>query len=129
MLIFYAWAAIVSLSFLLMYIGTQYQWPGDYILGVAFGVVGVAACPVVTLLPSRRIVPALFRPAAHQRDRRMTSAPSSSSVILRTTLVWSAVITGILAVIGATVGYLVAGPTGLASALVGVRCSPASSSG
>jgi hypothetical protein len=36
------------------------------------------------------------------------------------TLVWSAVITGILAVVGAVIGYLVAGPTGLASALVGV---------
>jgi hypothetical protein len=34
--------------------------------------------------------------------------------------VWSAAITGILAVIGAVIGYLVAGWTGLASALVGV---------
>jgi hypothetical protein len=50
----------------------------------------------------------------------MTSPRSSSSVILRMTLVWSAVITGILAVVGAVIGYLVAGPTGLASALVGV---------
>jgi hypothetical protein len=50
----------------------------------------------------------------------MTSPRSSSSVILRTTLVWSAVITGILAVVGAVIGYLLAGPTGLASALVGV---------
>jgi len=53
-LIFYAWTAIVSLAFLLMYIGTQEEWPGDYLLGVAFGIVGVAACLVVTLLPSRR---------------------------------------------------------------------------
>ena len=50
----------------------------------------------------------------------MTSPRSSSSVILRMTLVWSAVITGILAIFGAVIGYLVAGPTGLASALVGV---------
>ncbi len=50
----------------------------------------------------------------------MTSASSSSSVILRMTLVWGAVITGILALIGAVIGFLVAGPTGLASALVGV---------
>ena len=50
----------------------------------------------------------------------MTSASTYGSVILRMTLVWSAVITGILALIGAVVGYLVAGPTGLASALVGV---------
>lgn len=53
-LIFYAWTAIVSLSFLLMYIGTQFQWPGDYLLGVAFGVVGVTACLIVTFIPSRR---------------------------------------------------------------------------
>ena len=50
----------------------------------------------------------------------MTSASTYGSVILRMTLVWSAVITGILAVVGAVIGYLVAGPTGLASALVGV---------
>jgi len=53
-LIFYAWTAIVSLAFLLMYIGTQSEWPGDYLIGVAFGLVGVAACLVVTFLPSRR---------------------------------------------------------------------------
>jgi hypothetical protein len=50
----------------------------------------------------------------------MTSPRSSSSAILRMTLVWSAVITGILAIVGAVIGYLIAGPTGLASALVGV---------
>ena len=53
-LIFYAWTAVVSLAFLLMYIGTAQEWPGDYLLGVVFGVVGVVACLVVTLLPSRR---------------------------------------------------------------------------
>ncbi|WP_404432041.1 undecaprenyl/decaprenyl-phosphate alpha-N-acetylglucosaminyl 1-phosphate transferase [Microbacterium lacus] len=53
-LIFYAWTAVVSLSFLLMYIGTQSDWPGEYLLGVAFGVVGVAVCLVLTFLPSRR---------------------------------------------------------------------------
>lgn len=52
-LIFYAWTAIISLTFLLMYIGTSQEWPGDYRLGLAFGVVGVVACTVVTLLPSR----------------------------------------------------------------------------
>lgn len=52
----------------------------------------------------------------------MTSSPSRSysSVVLRTTLVWSAIITGILAVLGSIIGYLVAGMTGLVSALVGV---------
>lgn len=53
-LIFYSWTAVVSFSFLLMYLGTQQEWPGDYLIGVAFGVVGVAACLVLTLLPSRR---------------------------------------------------------------------------
>ncbi len=53
-LIFYAWTAVVSFSFLLMYIGTQEEWPGDYLLGAAFGVVGAAACLVLTFLPSRR---------------------------------------------------------------------------
>lgn len=53
-LIFYAWTAIVGLSVLLMYIGTQREWPGDYLIGVAYGVVGAAACLVVTLMPSRR---------------------------------------------------------------------------
>ncbi len=51
-LIFYAWTAIVSLAFLLMYIGTEYEWPGDYLFGVLFGLVGVAACLFVTFLPS-----------------------------------------------------------------------------
>ncbi len=53
-LIFYAWTAIVSLAVLLMYIGTTADWPGQYILGLVFGVVGAAACLVVTFLPSRR---------------------------------------------------------------------------
>lgn len=57
-LIFYAWTAVVSLSFLLMYIGTQYDWPGEYLLGVAFGVLGVVTCLVLTFLPSRRRTPA-----------------------------------------------------------------------
>ncbi len=51
-LIFYAWTAVVGLAVLLMYIGTQEDWPGEYLIGVAFGVVGVAACLAVTLLPS-----------------------------------------------------------------------------
>ena len=53
-LIFYAWTALVSLSVLLMYIGTTLQWPGDYLFGVLYGVVGIAACLVVTFIPSRR---------------------------------------------------------------------------
>ena len=44
----------------------------------------------------------------------------SSTPILRTTLVWSAIATALLAVLGSVVGYLVAGPAGLWSALAGV---------
>jgi UDP-GlcNAc:undecaprenyl-phosphate GlcNAc-1-phosphate transferase len=38
-----------------MYIGTQREWPGDYLIGIAYGLVGAAACLVVTLMPSRRV--------------------------------------------------------------------------
>jgi UDP-GlcNAc:undecaprenyl-phosphate GlcNAc-1-phosphate transferase len=51
-LIFYSWTAVVSLAFLLMYIGTQQSWPGDYLFGILFGAVGVVACAVLTVLPS-----------------------------------------------------------------------------
>ena len=53
-LIFYAWTAIISLAFLLMYVGAREDWPGQYLPGVAFGIIGAAACLVVTLLPDRR---------------------------------------------------------------------------
>ena len=53
-LIFYAWTAVVGLTFLLMYVGTQMSWPGDYLLGLVFGALGIVACLVITLLPSRR---------------------------------------------------------------------------
>ena len=46
-LIFYAWTAVVSLAFLLMYIGTAQEWPGDYLLGVVFGAVGRFWRPVI----------------------------------------------------------------------------------
>jgi UDP-GlcNAc:undecaprenyl-phosphate GlcNAc-1-phosphate transferase len=52
-LIFYAWTTVVSLSVLLMYIGTTAGWPGLYWPGFVFFVIGAAACLVVTL-PSRR---------------------------------------------------------------------------
>ncbi|MCP2637383.1 hypothetical protein K0817_012530 [Microbacterium sp. HD4P20] len=50
----------------------------------------------------------------------MTPNTVSSTPILRTVLVWSGTVTAVLAVVGAVVGYLVAGSTGLWSALVGV---------
>nr|WP_241739950.1 MULTISPECIES: MraY family glycosyltransferase [Microbacterium] len=52
-LIFYAWATIVSLSVLIMYIGTTADWPGLYWPGVVYLAIGVVACLVVTLTPSR----------------------------------------------------------------------------
>lgn len=62
-LIFYSWTTVVSLSVLLMYIGTTAAWPGDYLLGLGFLVLGVAACLVVTFIPAR---PA--RPTASQKE-------------------------------------------------------------
>jgi hypothetical protein len=50
----------------------------------------------------------------------MTPSPVSSTPILRTTLIWAGVVTGILAVIAGVVGYLVAGTSGLWSGLAGV---------
>lgn len=50
----------------------------------------------------------------------MSSTTVSSTPILRTTLIWASVVTGILAIAGAVIGYAVAGTTGLWSALVGV---------
>jgi len=50
----------------------------------------------------------------------MTRSTVSSNPVLRTTLLWSAAATAVLAVAGAVVGYLVAGAPGLWSALVAV---------
>ncbi|MCR2801596.1 hypothetical protein QNO21_03580 [Microbacterium sp. zg-Y818] len=50
----------------------------------------------------------------------MTPNPVSSTPVLRTTLLWSAAVTAILAVIGAVAGYAAGGVEGLWSALVGV---------
>ena len=57
-LIFYAWTAIISFAVLLMYVGAREDWPGQYLPGVAFGVVGTVACLVITLMPTRRKKPA-----------------------------------------------------------------------
>jgi UDP-GlcNAc:undecaprenyl-phosphate GlcNAc-1-phosphate transferase len=54
-LIFFAWSAIISLGVLLMYIGTTADWPGLYLPGVGYLVLGAAACLTVTLLPARPI--------------------------------------------------------------------------
>lgn len=52
----------------------------------------------------------------------MTTATGSSpsSVILRLSLLWGAAVTAALAVVGSIAGALIAGPRGVASALVGV---------
>jgi len=47
-------------------------------------------------------------------------SPVTSTPVLRATLIWSGVVTAGLAVIGAVVGWLVAGADGLFSALAGV---------
>jgi len=50
----------------------------------------------------------------------MSSQSLSSNRILRTTLLWSAAVTALLAVVGAIVGYAVAGMAGLWSALIAI---------
>lgn len=57
-LIFYAWTAVISLAVLLMYVGAREDWPGQYLPGVGFGLVGIVACLLITLLPTRRRKPA-----------------------------------------------------------------------
>ncbi|GGH49124.1 MraY family glycosyltransferase [Microbacterium album] len=52
-LIFYAWTSVTGLAVLLMYLATREDWFGQYWIGVVFGIVGVAACLVLTFLPSR----------------------------------------------------------------------------
>ena len=51
---------------------------------------------------------------------RRTPKEVSSNPLLRTTLIWSAVVTAGLAIVGAIIGYAVAGTSGLWSALVAV---------
>ncbi|UYO98281.1 undecaprenyl/decaprenyl-phosphate alpha-N-acetylglucosaminyl 1-phosphate transferase [Microbacterium sp. M28] len=74
-LIFYAWTAVISLALLLMYIGTREDWPGQYWIGAIFGAIGVAACLVVTLLPTRRT----SATAAPIESPTSTSAPAEAS--------------------------------------------------
>ena len=50
----------------------------------------------------------------------MSPSPVSSTPILRTTLLWSAAVTALLAIAGAIIGYAAAGAPGLWSALSGV---------
>ncbi|AZH78241.1 MULTISPECIES: hypothetical protein [Microbacterium] len=50
----------------------------------------------------------------------MSPSPVSSTPILRRTLIWSAVATGVLAVVAGGVGFLVAQGEGLVSGLLGV---------
>lgn len=71
-LIFYAWTAVVSLSVLLMYIGTTARWPGLYWPGVGFFLLGAAACLVVTLLPSRGLPRRSARARTPAPERKST---------------------------------------------------------
>lgn len=49
--------------------------------------------------------------------------PLSSTPVLRTALVWGGIVTAVLLVLGAVVGFLVGGGGGLGSALTGVAVS------
>ncbi|HPT95689.1 MAG TPA: hypothetical protein PLA13_03320 [Microbacteriaceae bacterium] len=51
---------------------------------------------------------------------RQSPVEVSSSPILRAVLKWGGIVMGALAVLGAVIGYLVDGPNGLWSALVGI---------
>jgi UDP-GlcNAc:undecaprenyl-phosphate/decaprenyl-phosphate GlcNAc-1-phosphate transferase len=53
-LIFYAWTAVIGISILLMYVATSQDWFGQYWIGVVFGLIGIAACLVLTLTPTHR---------------------------------------------------------------------------
>ena len=48
------------------------------------------------------------------------STKHSSTVILRSSLIWSGLVLAALAVVGALIGFHVAGPSGLVSALIGI---------
>ncbi len=50
----------------------------------------------------------------------MSTASASSSPVLRAILRWSLLVTAVLAVVGAVIGFVVAGTLGLISALMGV---------
>ncbi|WP_435526214.1 hypothetical protein [Microbacterium elymi] len=49
-----------------------------------------------------------------------SGSPVTSTPVLRAVLIWSAVVTAVLAVIGAVIGFIVAGAPGLFSALAGI---------
>lgn len=49
--------------------------------------------------------------------------PLSSTPVLRTVLVWGGIVTGVLLVLGAVIGFAVGGAPGLASAAAGVAVS------
>ncbi|HWI31116.1 MAG TPA: MraY family glycosyltransferase [Microbacterium sp.] len=82
-LIFYAWTAIIGLAVLLMYISVNEDWYGTYWIGVAFGVVGIAACLVVTLMPSHRDS-AAAPPARERAEPLRASAPNPRARARRT---------------------------------------------
>lgn len=77
-LIFYAWTAVISLAVLLMYIATRQDWPGGYVVGVLFGIVGSAACLVVTLMPSQRRPTSPSAPPAPDAGRPSTVSSMES---------------------------------------------------
>ncbi len=59
-LIFYAWTAIVAFAFLLMFMPPP-EWLSwvrpTYLLGIIYGVIGIAACLVLTMTPSGKKKP------------------------------------------------------------------------
>lgn len=60
-IIFYAWSFIISFTVLLMYIFMRADSYGNYQVALIYGGVGILACIVVTLVPSRPHAPAAVR--------------------------------------------------------------------
>ena len=97
---------------------------------IALRAIGIAACLVVTFLPSRRraarppVVPAPPEPqpdpAPAQEDARYRQPRLQHADPADHPGVVGGAVTAVLAVVGAVIGFLVAGTTGLWSALAGV---------
>ena len=77
-LIFYAWTAVISMSVLLMYIAGRQDWPGGYLVGIGFGVFGIAACILVTFLPPGSAARRARRRDARRADRTQAAKPAAA---------------------------------------------------
>ena len=84
-LIFYAWTAIVAFAFLLMFMPAPawLEWVRpSYLIGIIYGVIGIAACLVLTVTPPARAAAGEPRssevpePAASRLDPTSPTTPA-----------------------------------------------------